>query len=342
MYGGFQARAQRLPGSPGQIYYSATLTNEGTTPLPCQVTNTLLMSLSPSAQPGDLRVAVARFRVPTNAIPLRTTVQPLFRDTMLIAYANASTGVINNVSTQSVFPPSSAGGAIRLNTMQELISYLNICIANVHTAAGLAGILGTPSFVWNAATHLLELWLTIDWTTGPQPPIIVFTKTLNDVLVFPHYQLFGPAYDYPFPPGTITDVNWVALRRPVASSTQPYQVNSAYIVLPQMMNRQSAICDLARILLLSTGVGVSGNQQGANSSTPCLTDFVPDTSSIVLGDPLIYTPAFYRWYTVDTPPAQLDRINLRVQYETTFGETHDIIVNPGDHFSILLVFEETV
>jgi hypothetical protein len=256
---------------------------------------------------------------------------------MFMAYAYENTGMIATATVKQVFPPSAAGGTVRLSTMQQLISYLNICIAKVHAAAIPAiAVLEPPQFVWNAASRMIELWIQTIWASTPGAPFVLFTKSLNDVLVFPHYQMFGPAYDYPYAPGTITDDRWVALR------TKPAQATQTYSVLSQEMNRQSAISDLARILLLSTGIGVSGNQEGSNSSTPCLTDFVPDTSSIVLGDPLIYTPAFYRWYTVDTPPAQLDRINLRVQYQTTFGETHDIIVNPGDHFSILLVFEETV
>jgi hypothetical protein len=267
----------------------------------------------------------------------------MFRDSLFIAYANAQCTVSIADTAVPVFSPSVQGGTVRIQSIEELISYLNNCISKVHTKGGLGGLLDPPSFVWNAATRLIELWVPMTWVPSPLAPIIFFSKELNNVLMFPHYQMSGPAYDYPFPAGTLTgDGNWVAIRTVFQGRTQPAQISSAYVMLSQVMNRQSAISDLSRILLLSTGVGVSGNQQGANSSTPCLTDFVPDTSTIVFGDPLIYTPAFYRWYTVDTPPSQLDRINLRVQYETVFGEAHDIMVNPGDHFSILLVFEETV
>lgn len=311
-----------------EVYFSLHMRNDSSEIIPCDVTNTLLYAPFADSPANSVRVAVARFQVPTMSIP----------------YGR------NPFTRFGAMGFAISGPGMEYLTFAQLLQMYTTWVPTPPPFPGELSCLG--DVLW-AINYLVNWWYTVvSESSGPPPPVFqlsgtsgvttyvsdafredgrfFLTQDLAHMLGVPYrkqsFAAEGKTLPEPF----------VEL---VMDNFMPCPANM-FVQYDQMYVSESVtqrFNPVDRFIVSSTGLAVDGNREGSNSAFPLVTDVLPNPDSFTLGDPFIYLPLFYRWYTITQGPPY-ERINLSVLYEDTSGATHKVMCKPGESWSILLVF----
>ena len=101
-----------------------------------------------------------------------------------------------------------------------------------------------------------------------------------------------------------------------------------------------ALWNLARFIVKCPNMPVIGNFEGSNSTHEGITDIFPDLSNFSPGAAQIYTPFMDRWYAM-TSLDSVQSYSFEVWYQTREGDSFPVPINPGESWSILVLFRRT-
>lgn len=301
-----------------EIYYSVTVHNTTGAPQACSIDNTLLMGMFTDAPSGSVRVAVARFRVPTNLIP---RLHAPFPTIPVVAYnPTTSTSWTATILDPATYIADSKG----VWSLSTIVNGLGGGLVEAELGTGVMASSSSAVVTTEGGMRLIlnsnvAFFIPRDFAIALNIP---FTESVATAQIFTN----GPFQGKP-----ISSQGFVRIDQSGGAITLNPDVRTVFTGPIKHLN------DTHRFIVSSSGISVDGNREGANAARPVLTDVLPDPDTFEVGDPFVYLPQFYRWYTVTQGPPY-ERINIDITYETKTGQMHPVLMSPGDVWSVLLVF----
>lgn len=313
-----------------EVYFSLNYFNSTSVPQVCEADNTLIYAPFADAPANSIRIAIARFKVPTTEIPVTRFPWPEYAGLgfqfMGVAWGSSPTSTYFTLGGQYQYLLENnflGHFPSEIRTTDTLIHMITIIIRLTYTNFVNVGP-ECPVFIVSGDQGVKTV---VPKEITDEADYLVTSKDLADLLGFPQRSSSKlPADQVMLAASSCVEdltIPSLLINTPVVSFTHP--------------TCRSRACPVERFFVSSTGLAVDGNREGANSSRPVITDVLPDPDSFDLGSSFIYEPNFLRWYTITQGPPY-ERINIAINYQDRVGNEYPVMCGPGKSWSALVVF----
>lgn len=280
---------------------------------------------------NDYYLAIARFEIPNNDIPLF-----LFKDKSY-AVTMVNGGVSSKVYLTYTTPPGNISKSIY--AIQTFLDSLNVAIA---TACANVGIAEVPKAYLDRNTQLQGIkfsdnanWLGADYTPAWQLwmnwQLFYFFQTMQVFFTGQFDPVDGRAYRIYVKDNY--DGNYVAFPAPNAgyNMTQETQLLALYISVLNIIVATTSLPVNAELVAIKKG--------DTSSSFNTIADFIPGQVANYSDNftPYIYNPSFYRLIDLQSN-ASLNKLDFQIYYTDADGNVSPLYLLPSQKLSIKFIF----
>jgi hypothetical protein len=370
MKNGSRVYTERVSGE-DHLFYEITIYNPttATAPIPAYFSETRTQPLI--SKPEDYNVAVARFSIPSVAIPTLIAESPTSPTAWYVTLEDVSTGILYSQVVTAPVASNIPQYANYIFSIDEFLYGVNQAFALAFNAliAAHAGVVpAAPFMYWDAATRLFTILATPDYQTGyatypatPLTPVVKvwmntslynnfqgFTTFLNSYNAIDHrdvqflfqdegnnhytYQFVGSSYAPPPPPA----VQWL-------QNTQD-AVSSALSDIKSLLITSGSLPVIGQQISISNGsVPIAPGEMstfGKSASLPILTDFYPTVDTFIspsATSAFQFNANLYRLVPL-TGTQPLARVDFTAIWANHQGVPFQVYIPPGEVFNLLLVF----
>ena len=321
---------------PDNVYFDATVVNRTDEAMEAMYATTRNTPIVEKC--SDYYLAVARFNIPNDSIPLFT----FFDNTYEVTMTN---GGVSSSRFVSYVPYSSLPGERGVYTVQHFLDMVNATIA---LCCADVGIVDVPLVFCNYDTQIQAIRFSdnANWRSV-LPAVPVWQLSMNWRLYF-YFQgisvldrgvFVGKAFDV-----IVKDNgNGNVKEYPVGSGTTVYEMGQECPLLSNYISINSIIVGTTTVPINAEQISFAPQRQpfglGDNTTFNIITDFTPGEAATFSENftPYVYNPAFYRLVDLLSNEG-LKKFDFQLYYSDIYQKVTPLVLLPGQRASVKFIF----
>lgn len=237
--------------------------------------------------------------------------------------STAASAYYINISPDPAYILPTPAAPVVIYSYDQILTLVNIAFTNCVLRLGTkdnALPAGQPIMIFNPATKLFSVNIPADYANLVQ---VSFSAGMQSIFHMPS-SVSSILTD-----AAITDLFYVISETSGTANGSSVQVTQEFSSMSHLMD-----LDLIRV---NTNIPANGDVN-SNTTVNAITDFTPDPDGLSPSSTLVYLPnGFYREYAI-RGMAALRSIDVSIWYRSRTGKTQRLMINPGESWSIKLVF----
>lgn len=287
---------------------------------------------------SDYYLAVARFNIPNDSIPLFVFQDNTYEVTMVNGAASSSRFV-------QYVPYSTLPGEKGVYTVQHFLNMVNTCIALCCADVGIADV-PVVYLDWSSQLQSIRFSSNANWRSTI-PVLPVWQLWMNWRL---YYYFQGiTTYDLGVFGGkafmiVVQDCNNGNVKEyPAGSGTLVYNMSQECPLLPNYISIHSIIVATTTVPISAEQISFTPQSQpfglGDSNTFNIITDFTPGEAATYSENftPYVYNPAFYRLVDLLSNES-LKKFDFQIYYSDTYQNVRPLYLLPGQRITVKFIF----